>query len=57
MQQTRNMMVINGLVHTAASFIVSDSENGKTGKFNEPAADLSFYNFAKSLAAHVGAFI
>jgi hypothetical protein len=43
--------------YTSASFIVSDSENGKTGKFNEPAADLSFYNFAKSLAAHVGAFI
>lgn len=43
--------------YSSASFIVSDSENGKTGKFNEPAADLSFSNFAKSLAAHVGAFI
>ena len=57
MQMTCHKMVINGLIHTSASFIVSDSENGKTGKFNEPAADLSFYNFAKSLAAHVGAFI
>jgi hypothetical protein len=43
--------------YSSASFIVSDSENGKTGKFNEPAADLSFSNFTKSLAAHVGAFI
>ena len=42
--------------YSSSSFIVSDSENGKTGKFNEPAADLSFSNFAKSLAAHVGAF-
>jgi len=42
--------------YTSASFIVSDSENGKTGKYNEPAADLSFSNFAKSLTAHVGAF-
>jgi hypothetical protein len=43
--------------YSSASFIVSDSENGKTGKYNEPAADLSFSNFAKSLTAHVGAFI
>ncbi|MFA5904262.1 MAG: PaeR7I family type II restriction endonuclease [Desulfobacula sp.] len=42
--------------YSSSSLIVSDSENGKTGKFNEPAADLSFSNFAKSLAAHVGAF-
>jgi len=42
--------------YTSASFIVSDSENGKTGKFNEPAADLTFLNFAKSIVAHVGAF-
>ena len=38
MQMTRHKMVINGLINTSASFIVSDSENGKTGKFNEPAA-------------------
>ncbi len=43
--------------YTSASFIVSDSENGKSGRFNEPAADLAFSNFARSLAAHVGAFI
>ena len=43
--------------YTSASFIVSDSENGKSGKFNEPANDLSFTIFSKSLAAHVGAFI
>ena len=43
--------------YTSASFIVSDIENGKSGKFNEPANDLSFSIFAKSLAAHVGAFI
>jgi hypothetical protein len=42
--------------YTSASFIVSDSEKGKIGKFNEPAADLSFSNFAKSIVAHVGAF-
>ena len=43
--------------YTSASFIVSDSVNGINGKFDEPAADLSTSNFAKSLAAHVGAFI
>jgi hypothetical protein len=43
--------------YTSASFIVSDSVNGKSGIFNEPAADLAFSHFAKSLIAHVGAFI
>jgi hypothetical protein len=43
--------------YTSASFIVSDSVNGKSGIFNEPAADLSFSHFAKSLIAHVGTFI
>lgn len=43
--------------YTSASFIVSNSVNGKSGIFNEPAADLSFSHFAKSLIAHIGAFI
>jgi hypothetical protein len=43
--------------YTAASFITSNSETGLSGFFKEPAPDLSFLLFAKSLISHVGAFI
>ena len=43
--------------YTAASFITSDTETGLSGFFKEPASDLSFLIFAKSLISHVGAFI
>ena len=43
--------------YTAASFITSDSETGLSGFFKEPAPDLSFLIFAKSLIPHIGAFI
>ncbi len=42
--------------YTAASFITSDGENGVHGVFKEPAADLSFSIFAKSLISHVKVF-
>jgi len=42
--------------YTSASFITSDSENGITGVYKEPAADLYFSIFAKSLISHVRAF-
>lgn len=43
--------------YTSASFLTSDSENGLKGYFREPANDLSFSLFAKSLVSHVGAFV
>jgi len=43
--------------YTAASFITSDSETGLKGIYNEPANDLSFSIFLRSLVSHVGAFI
>jgi len=43
--------------YTAASFITSGSKTGLSGFFKEPASDLSFLIFAKSLISHIGAFI
>ncbi len=43
--------------YTSAAFIISERADGKSGQFAEPAEDLTFYNFLKSLQAHVGAFI
>ncbi len=42
--------------YTFASFITSDSESGIAGVYKEPAKDLSFSLFAKSLGSHIGAF-
>jgi hypothetical protein len=42
--------------YTTASFITSESETGLEGVYGEPANDLSFSIFAKSLFSHVGAF-
>ena len=42
--------------YTSASFITSDSDTGLEGLYREPAKDLSFSIFAKSLVSHVGAF-
>jgi len=43
--------------YTAASFVTSDSETGQKGVYKEPANDLSFSIFRKSLISHVGTFI
>lgn len=43
--------------YTSASFITSDSETGLKGVYKEPADDLSFSIFLKSLISQVGAFI
>ncbi len=43
--------------YTSSAFITSDSNNGIKGVYNEPANDLSFNYFAKSLISHVRAFI
>ncbi len=43
--------------YTASSFIVSDSSHGKDGVYREPATDLAFVNFAKTLTSHVRAFL
>ena len=42
--------------YTAASFITSESETGLNGVYREPANDLSFTIFLKSLVSHIGAF-
>ncbi|RME61475.1 restriction endonuclease [Candidatus Parcubacteria bacterium] len=43
--------------YTSSWFIVSNSLDGEKGIYREPANDLSFSNFAKSLSAHVRAFV
>jgi len=43
--------------YTSSSFITSSSDNGIEGIYNEPADDLSFKTFARSLVSHVGAFV
>ncbi|MBN1293408.1 MAG: PaeR7I family type II restriction endonuclease [Candidatus Latescibacteria bacterium] len=43
--------------YTSASFITSESSNSEKGIFQEPAQDLSFALFAKTLISHVGMFI
>jgi Restriction endonuclease XhoI len=42
--------------YTSASFITSDSDTGLEGLYREPAKDLSFSIFVKSLVSHVGVF-
>jgi hypothetical protein len=42
--------------YTSASFITSESETGLKGLYREPANDLSFTIFLKSLVSHIGAF-
>ena len=42
--------------YNAAAFLASDPKTGLKGKFAEPAEDLAFLQFAKSLVAHVSAY-
>ncbi|MFO1486885.1 MAG: PaeR7I family type II restriction endonuclease [Verrucomicrobiota bacterium] len=42
--------------YSTAAFLTSDQTIGVDGKFNEPADDLAFFQFAKSLVAHVSAY-
>jgi hypothetical protein len=42
--------------YTSASFITSDDDTGLEGLYREPAKDLSFSIFVKSLVSNVGAF-
>ena len=42
--------------YTSASFITSEGETGLNGVYREPANDLSFTIFLKSLVSHIGAF-
>jgi len=43
--------------YTSSSFITSASDTGIEGVYNEPANDLSFKDFAKSLFSHIGVFV
>ena len=43
--------------YTSSSFITSGNDNGFEGVYKEPAKDLSFELFAKSLVSHVGVFV
>lgn len=42
--------------YNVAAYLLSDKTNGVTGHYLEPANDLTFEIFAKSLVAHVTAF-
>ena len=42
--------------YDTAAFLTSVQADGLDGKFNEPADDLAFLQFAKSLVAHVSAY-
>jgi hypothetical protein len=42
--------------NNAASFLLSDREKGINGIFQEPADDLTFEIFARSLLTHVSAY-
>jgi hypothetical protein len=58
--RTRYEILLRKLIrerqYEAAAFIVSDPASGMRGRFKEPADDLRFEAFAKSLVAHVGAY-
>jgi hypothetical protein len=42
--------------YTSACFVTSTADNGLKGEYKEPAIDLAFKKFAKSIISHVGAF-
>lgn len=42
--------------YNSSAFLLSDRENGISGHYTEPAEDLSFAFFVRSLIAHVSAF-
>ena len=42
--------------YNTAAFLTSDQKTGLNGKFNEPAEDLAFLQFARSLISHVSAY-
>lgn len=42
--------------YNTAAFLMSEQKAGLKGKFAEPAEDLAFLQFAKSLVAHVSAY-
>lgn len=42
--------------YNTAAFLTSEQKAGLKGKFTEPAEDLAFLQFAKSLVAHVSAY-
>lgn len=42
--------------YEATAFLLSEKASGLSGGHSEPAADLSFAHFAKSLMAHVGVY-
>ena len=43
--------------YTSSSFITSANDSGLKGVYKEPANDLSFERFARTLIFHVGAFV
>jgi len=49
-------LVIEGHYH-AASLLTSDKERGLLGAYQEPADDLGFGHFARSLRAHLGIYV
>lgn len=42
--------------YNASAFIISDKDSGLHGNYNEPAEDLTFEVYARSLMAHAAAY-
>jgi hypothetical protein len=42
--------------YNASAFLISDRQAGRTGVFKEPAEDLTFKLYARSLSSHVAAY-
>ena len=42
--------------YTASAFVTSKSDSGLNGVYNEPAKDLTFSTFVKSLISHISVF-
>jgi hypothetical protein len=56
-KQRKSLMFILERHYTSSSFITSENDTGIKGVYHEPANDLSFERFAKTLVSHVGAFV
>jgi hypothetical protein len=43
--------------YSSTAFIMSSLEDGLQGKYSEPASDINFEQFARSLVAYTGAYV
>lgn len=43
--------------YSSAAFLISSQEDGPQGIYSEPAPDINFEQFARSLVAYTGAYV